>query len=123
MTVHKFTVPGNPIPKARARSAKGHHYTPRRTRDYENRVRMWSRNVPRLKGDVKVICTFYREDAQPCDLDNLVKSILDPLNGRAFADDRQVVWLEAIKTIDRENPRAEVQVETVEAVTKEGVAA
>lgn len=116
MTVHKFTVPGNPIPKARARSGNGRHYTPDRTRAYEDKVRLSARHLPCLSGPVKVHCTFYRQDAQPCDIDNLVKSILDGINGHAFTDDRQIVWLVAVKTIDRENPRAEVEVESVEAV-------
>jgi crossover junction endodeoxyribonuclease RusA len=115
MTVHRFVVEGNPVPKARARSGKGHHYTPARTRAYETKVRISARHLPCLDGPVKVRCLFYREDAVPCDLDNLVKSVLDGINGHAFADDRQIVWLEALKAIDRENPRAEVEIETVEA--------
>lgn len=115
MTVHRFEVPGNPIPKARARSGRGHHYTPARTRAYETRVRLSARHLPCLEGPVKVRCVFYREDAVPCDLDNLVKSVLDGINRQVFRDDRQIVWLEAVKTIDRERPRAEVEIETVEA--------
>lgn len=116
MTVHKFTVEGNPIPKARARSANGHHYTPARTRQYETKVRIAARHLPCLDGPVKVRATFYREDAVPCDLDNLLKSILDGINRQAFKDDRQIVWLEGVKLIDRERPRAEVEIESVEAV-------
>lgn len=117
MTIHCFTVSGNPIPKARARSANGRHYTPERTRAYETRVRFAARRLPCLDGPVRVRCMFYRADAVPCDLDNLLKSVLDGINGRCFADDRQVVWLEGVKAIDRENPRVEVELETMEATT------
>jgi Holliday junction resolvase RusA-like endonuclease len=43
------------------------------------------------------------------DLDNLVKAVVDGLNGIAFHDDRQIVQLVARKSIakdDREQPKA-----------------
>jgi crossover junction endodeoxyribonuclease RusA len=116
VTTWRFTVEGNPIPKARARSGNGRHYTPATTRVYETKVKLAARHLPCLEGPVRVQCTFYRANAVPCDLDNLVKSILDGINGRAFKDDRQIVWLEAVKAIDRDNPRTEVELETVEEV-------
>lgn len=116
MGVWTWTVAGNPVPKARARAGNGHHYTPKRTEDYEAKVRASAPvGLPCLAGQVRIRVTFYRKDAQPCDLDNLCKSVLDGLNRRAFKDDRQVVWLEAMKVIDRENPRAEVEIAEVEA--------
>jgi crossover junction endodeoxyribonuclease RusA len=118
MPVFRFTVPGNPIPKARPRVVKGRTYTPARTVQAENAVKLAARRarIPRLDGPVKLTATFYRESAHACDVDNLVKTVSDALNTIAFKDDSQIVWLPAVKTIDRENPRTEVELEPLEAV-------
>ena len=55
---------------------------------------------------------FYRSTAHRLDLDNLIKTCLDALNGVAFKDDSQVVGLVARKYIDRGNPRTEGEIET-----------
>jgi crossover junction endodeoxyribonuclease RusA len=118
MTVHRFVIPGNPIPKERPRVVKGHTYTPKRTLDAERVVQFYAKRarVPCLAGLVRLTVSFYRDSAHACDLDNLVKLVSDALNGIAWKDDRQVVVLSALKAIDRENPRTEVQIEQVEAV-------
>jgi crossover junction endodeoxyribonuclease RusA len=118
--VYRFTVKGNPLPKARARGGKGHHYTPKATRDAEAWVKLHAKRacVPCLAGPVKLSLSFYRANAVPCDVDNLAKLVSDALNGLAFEDDRQVVWLVAVKAIDRANPRTEVELEEVEPAAR-----
>lgn len=54
--------------------------------------------------------TFYRQNAQRCDLDNLVKSCTDGMNGVCYRDDSQIVRIEAEKAIDRTHPRAVVEI-------------
>ena len=39
ITYIRFTIPGNPVPKARPRFANGHAFTPEKTRSYEEMVR------------------------------------------------------------------------------------
>ena len=46
------------------------------------------------------------------DIDNLVKIVLDGLNGVAFMDDKQVIELYAIKRYSIE-PRTEIMVEEI----------
>ncbi len=113
MTVHSATVPGNPVPKERPRVVNGRAYTPKRTREAEAVVRLHARHLPCLAGPVRLSLAFYRANAVPCDLDNLAKLVSDALNGQAFADDRQIVVLSALKAIDRENPRTEIELEEV----------
>lgn len=43
------------------------------------------------------------------DVDNVIKSILDGLNGVAFGDDKQIIEISAIKKYARE-PRVEVRI-------------
>jgi crossover junction endodeoxyribonuclease RusA len=63
-----------------------------------------------LAGDVAVTLGVYRP-AKRGDLDNAMKCILDALRGVAFADDRQVVRIDAERFEDKANPRVEVLVE------------
>ena len=44
------------------------------------------------------------------DLDNRVKPTLDALQGLAFDDDKRVVEIRATRSVDKENPRVEVEV-------------
>lgn len=123
-----FEISGKPIPKARPRLGKfGNVYTPKRTKDYEELVqKMFLEHggirKRKMTAPVHVKMYFYMPIpaknkgqqrlgsegvygtrpgpslARP-DIDNLVKAVLDGLNGFAFADDSQVFRLEAVKLV------------------------
>jgi crossover junction endodeoxyribonuclease RusA len=101
MIVDRFelTVPGEPVPNARARAGAHGHYTPRRTVEYRERVQAtWMVAGRPSLGDAPFVlsASFYRSSRRECDLDNLVKGVLDALNGLAWADDRQLVCLSGV---------------------------
>lgn len=112
---YRFTVPGNPIPKARARVVNGHSYTPKRTTDHEALVRAYAlgSGVRASKADLSVKLTFYRADHRRVDVDNLGKCVLDGLNRIAWHDDTQITELIARKAYDKDNPRTEVQIDSL----------
>lgn len=93
----EITVPGEPVAKQRPRRGKnGQWYTPRQTVEYEELVGWtWrqARHKP-LSGPIALRVVFYL-GGRDKDLDNLVKCVLDGLNGVAWEDDRQVLDLEA----------------------------
>ena len=119
-----FTVPGQPVGKARPRaSTRGGHarmYTPAKTADYENMVALHASQAmlgaPPFTGPVQVQMdiTFaippswpkkrriqaleqqLRHTAKP-DIDNVTKAVLDASNGVLWIDDSQVVSLMARK--------------------------
>lgn len=125
-----LTLYGKPQPKERPKVYNGHGITPTKTRQYEARLAAeWVRKYPTSVAEpVSVNLVFYlptptswskkkkelaergiiRPTSRP-DVDNLVKIILDGLNGVAFLDDKQVVELYASKWYS-ENPRTEVKV-------------
>ena len=116
---YTFEIPGEAVPKGRPRMTKsGHAYTPRQTRDYEAWVRLCWRHAgqPMSLQPLQIRLEFYlpipksfskkqREaalagvllPAKKPDIDNLVKAVLDGLNGLAYRDDQQIVALEAAK--------------------------
>lgn len=120
-----FTVYGIPVPKARPRMTKtGHCYTPKKTADYEFLVpRYGTTPAGKLEGAIRLEVVFYYNRPKSAssrnhhtvkpDLDNLIKSVLDGLNGLAFHDDSQVVEISgARKPYTYAKPRAEIMLET-----------
>ena len=121
-----FTIPGQPVPKGRPRGAlprKGdllpgddpkaiRFYTPARTKIYERKVGVCAKQagVRPTDNEVAVSAKFYLKDRRKVDVDNLMKAVLDGLNRVAYADDKQVWAIQALRRIDPENPRAEVTI-------------
>lgn len=116
-----FEVPGEPVPKQRARTVKGRTYTPERTREAEDAVLVaWMkagvRHTPLKSDRYGVHLTFFRKTKRACDIDNLAKTVLDALNGVAWVDDSQVAILTLAKASARtDRPRTVVRIELVEA--------
>ena len=111
---HCFIVPGKPVGKGRPRFAMVHGrvrtYTPKTTREFEQRIRWLCAPRP-ADGPVKVMITaiFPRpkamkrkrdpdglawHDKKP-DLDNVCKAAIDACNGLAYHDAGQIVRIDA----------------------------
>ena len=108
-----FIVPGKPVPKGRPRFGKGRAYTPRETMLAERAIAMSFRATSRAKpltGKVGLEVEFWYGDGRHGDLDNLVKTVSDALNGVAWVDDRQIVQLRAsmeqVEHVPRGTPQA-----------------
>ena len=134
----RFTIPGEVIPQGRPRFARTRTgvrtYDPARSREYKTFVQ-WSthelwpekpldgplsvriveyRAIPESwskKRRAEALAGVIRPTGRP-DMDNVIKAILDSLNGRMWRDDSQVVSLHAEKRYG-EIPRAEVEIEGV----------
>lgn len=132
-----FVFYGEAIGKGRPRvSRRGgyvHTYTPERTRRFEENIkfeylahsceRPYTRDKS-LYADIKIgvgiprsyskkdrenaINGILRPSKKP-DIDNIIKSIMDALNGLAYEDDSQIVQIHAIKEYVQE-PFVEVQI-------------
>lgn len=115
-----FTVDGTAVPKQRPRISGRQAYTPKKTRDYEERVReafrssyhgflpVYPKDVP-VKACIEIIQAIPKSwsnkkhlkaergeivpTSRSGDLDNIAKSILDALNGYVYLDDCQVTTL------------------------------
>ena len=124
-----FTIPGPPVPNARARRGKGGHwYTPPKTRAYRHYTAhcaivakaQWASEHGRpwptdARYAVTVRCYF--GDARARDPDNVRKGILDACRRLLWDDDshKQIPEGHDYAEIDRANPRAEVVVSIVDA--------
>lgn len=117
MTEMRFTIPGEPVSKARARftgrGSKVRTYTPAKTLAGEAAVarafRMaGGRFEPDAEATFGVRVTFHNGTRQRRDVDNMLKLILDGLNGVAWVDDTQVMEIAGQKTF---GPKAEAHTE------------
>ena len=130
-----FIVDGAAVPKQRPRISGRRAYTPKRTKDYEERVlnafrSSYSGFYPAFGKDTPVwVCISVIQEiprswskkkrtqaesgeivplSRNGDVDNIAKSILDALNGFAYEDDCQVTTLMITKQYGV-NPCAEVR--------------
>ena len=121
---------GEPVAKARPRVTKFGAYTPQKTVNYENLVKL-SFIGEKLTGQLKMSIKAYfaipksvskkkhklmiEEKIRPTkkpDCDNVLKIICDALNTIAYDDDKQIVEMEISKFYS-ENPRVEVEIEEI----------
>lgn len=123
----ELVIHGKPVGKARPRFGRRKDggvatFTPRETKLYEQGVKtlaqvaMFGKEM--LQGPVKVTIKAYFQHSKKTgwhisrpDLDNIVKAILDGLNGVVFHDDAAVCQIVATKEYGEE--RVEVQVDHV----------
>lgn len=116
----EFVVPGDPVPLRRHRVARGMMYNPsgKDQKQFLNQSMEFMPNDP-LCGPIEAVLTFKmkrpkahyrggkfshilkadapRYHTRRLDIDNLIKMVLDSLNGYAYYDDKQVVAIRACK--------------------------
>ena len=137
MRMVRFTVPGPPKGKARARTVRTRggqtfSYTPEGTVLYENLVKISFSETGEKPFDADQSLHVYMAAYYPIprsasrkkkeemsagrirpakkpDIDNIIKSVLDALNGVAYHDDTQVVAVFAEKYYS-DTPRVEVEI-------------
>jgi Holliday junction resolvase RusA-like endonuclease len=68
---------------------------------------------PRFEGNVSVRIDFWRETFRPCRLVNLVQTVLDALNGRAWSSPAQVWEISAGLDHEPSNPGVNVTIREV----------
>ncbi len=134
-----FTIDGPPHGKGRPRFRRFGNfvstYTDAKTKSYETLVKEAATkamgNSPPLEGPVRLDCivrlpvpkSYPKKRSEAClngsewptkkvDIDNIVKSVSDAMNGIVFIDDSQVVILRAVKTYSAE-PGVDVKVSEV----------
>lgn len=136
MKQFEFTIPGPPKGKARPRVVNNHAYTPEATVQYERLVRAcWEKAAGDWMAEKDQPVALYVSAYYPVpeshtkkqkerelrnyvlptkkpDIDNIVKIIMDGLNGVAYHDDKQVVEVTIRKRFDSE-PRVEVTLKEV----------
>lgn len=129
-----ITVEGKPQGKARPRVTRHGAYTPKKTKDYEAKIRAaWRAQTQDYYGErqISVMIFAYFEPPKSApkakkarmlaggirptvkpDGDNIAKAICDALNGVAYKDDAQIVMLAVRKSYA---PKAFVKVIVCEA--------
>lgn len=126
----EFTVYGNPVPKARARTVrrggKTITYTPEKTEAWEDMIRLQIlKHKPEklIDGALRLKATFYLQKGKSLpkkrkypetkpDLDNLEKCLLDAMEGIIYTNDSRIVDKDMGKRYG-DPPRVEVELEEI----------
>lgn len=134
----RIVIPGQPVPKERPRATRrGHIYTPKKTKDYEELVKqiykakyrnaIFEKNVP-LSMDIIAYFGIPKSDSKAkkkkksngeilptikADADNICKIIMDALNGVAYMDDKQITDIHVLKRYSDNTPRVDVMISEV----------
>lgn len=127
-----LTVYGHPVPKARARTVRAKNgrpitFTPAETEMWENSIRSQALNVrpeKLLDGPLCLDVSFFllRPKSRPKkekypdrkpDLDNLVKSVKDALEGIIYTNDSRITD-EVVRKRYGDPPRVEITIRPVE---------
>ena len=120
-------IPLAPMPKARPRVVNGRAYTPAATKAYERSIKLAAAHLTPVEGPLAVSIAFIfprlkgsRSAARQVkstrpDVDNLIKAVLDALNGLAFHDDGQVAQVSGAKWIAAADEEAHIEV-TIEPI-------
>ena len=135
MKTVSFTIPGEPVAKARPRVGKFGTYTPKKTANYENLVKLFfvQAKCPKLEGELHMCIKAYftipkskskkmqdemrNEKIHPTkkpDLSNIIKIVEDALNKEAYDDDSQIIETSAKKYYS-DFPRVEVEIRSLSA--------
>jgi Holliday junction resolvase RusA-like endonuclease len=103
MSSVSFTVEGEPVAKERPRTVTNAYgesrtITPSKTKDHETAIGWAFKSAypghELFTGEVRIHVVF-RTRSKSKDLDNMLKTVMDALNGVVWEDDRQVVRLRA----------------------------
>ena len=115
----KIVVSGDVVPAARPRFGAGRCYQPKRNVEYRRRIQASAvaamDGAEPLKGEISAAVKLYRRFKPTArnfgDVDNHLKGIFDALNGICYVDDRQITRCVVEKFSDKEQPRAEIEIE------------
>jgi len=126
--IARFTMDGEPASKARARftniGSKKRVYTPEKTRMAEEKMARLFRSVAQdhildENATYGVMAVFFCGTRQRRDVDNMMKLILDGLNGIAWPDDNQVIEISGRKSpVSPLDARTEVVIYRVGEVSR-----
>lgn len=131
----ELIIEGMPVAKGRPRFSRYGAYTPKKTQEYEEYVKMcWLAkygSIQPSEQSLEVNVVFYlpipksvnkkqraemldgkiKHTKKP-DIDNLIKSVLDALNGIAYSDDSKIIRVAAEKRYS-EKPKTELIIKEV----------
>lgn len=116
-----LVIDGIAVPKQRPQFVRstGVAYTPKETREWEKYVaQCWDEQNENIIYDQPIFIhlTFMSPKVARQDIDNLVKSVLDGLQGHAYKNDNIITHIDAtkIKIMNEETSRVVIRINTLD---------
>ena len=102
-TTIKITAPIEPVPFPRPSSNGKRRFNPPRYTEFKNQLGIFAKQAMKgqapFSGDISIVCEFWKKrpknpaSVKYGDLDNLIKAVLDALQGICFVNDSQVIQI------------------------------
>jgi Holliday junction resolvase RusA-like endonuclease len=73
-------------------------------------IKEQNENIEILNCNVKVTIIMYQNDKRKRDIDNVLKILLDAMNGIIYIDDSQIIELNINKVCNAENNKIEIEI-------------
>jgi crossover junction endodeoxyribonuclease RusA len=110
--VIRLTLPYPPSTNRIWKNYRGRSVLSKEARDFKNTVTeiAFCESIEPMQGEIALTLDVYRP-RRVGDLSNRCKIVEDALNGLAWADDKQIVWLLMRRHEDKANPRVVVTIE------------
>ena len=114
----KLTIPGQVISDNHLYLLRtvGKHtikFMTKKGKDYKAKVIEQIQHLKPTAEPVVMTINFYYGDKRKRDVHGSLKALMDAMEGYIYQDDSQVIKLTITKAYDKNNPRAEVEVDTV----------
>lgn len=111
----EYTFCGNPIPCKRPRVTRNGTFYDKGYADYKRKfagaLRDYFNGMEPLSGELHFVAAYYRKNRVAVDLDNLIKATLDAVQEAGLiVNDSAIVQIEAVKRVDKANPRVEFRI-------------
>jgi crossover junction endodeoxyribonuclease RusA len=108
-------IDGNPLPKERPRVVNGRAYTPKKTKDEEERIATLLKiasvvDIPVANDNIRLDADYFRGDRRRVDTENCAKLTMDAMNKVVVDDDSQITEIHLTMTRGDPNPRTEISV-------------
>ena len=112
--INPFVLKGAPVPKERPRVTRNGTYTPQRTLDHEEKLAAQFRRanvgfgLPDPLFEFELTVNFVKARNGRPDIDNMLKCLMDGLQGTVYKDDAQVTKVIMDEWVEPKDPRTEV---------------
>lgn len=114
----KLTVPGNPpsdnhLYGHRAFGKRVIKYMTARGKEYKKQAQMLAQGYTSTDEPIFMKIHLYFGDKRKRDLHGCLKVLIDAFEKLIYDNDNQIIKLELYKSYDKENPRAEIEINTI----------
>lgn len=100
----EISIPFSPLSVNQAyRSYRGRVIKSKQYMEFQANVQPYIKDCKKLEGDIKITVRIFKKGIRKYDIDNLLKTLLDVLEGTLYDNDHQICEIHITKQLSHEN--------------------